>query len=69
MTLDSKPAQIPLSDFLKTENRFRIIERKDPERFATLVADAQAEQYRRRAVYEKLAELHMPTDEAAAAAE
>ncbi|MBT3359721.1 MAG: pyruvate:ferredoxin (flavodoxin) oxidoreductase [Rhodospirillales bacterium] len=69
LTLDSKPAQIPLSDFLKTENRFRIIERKDPERFATLVADAQAEQYRRRAVYEKLAELHMPTDEAAAAAE
>ena len=69
LTLDSKPASIPLTDFLKTENRFRIIERKDPERFAALAADAQAEQYRRRAVYEKLAELHMPTDQAAAAAE
>ncbi|MCG8510609.1 MAG: pyruvate:ferredoxin (flavodoxin) oxidoreductase [Rhodospirillales bacterium] len=66
LSLDSKPAKIPLTDFLETENRFRIIERKDPERFKQLVADAELEQLRRRAVYEKLAELSMPSVEAQA---
>ncbi len=68
LTLDSKPAKISLMDFLQTENRFRIIERKDPERFKKLVSDAEVEQIRRRAVYEKLAELSMPSTEAEAVA-
>jgi pyruvate-ferredoxin/flavodoxin oxidoreductase len=63
LTIDSKPAKIPLKDFLDTENRFRIIERKDPERFKALLADAEYEQRRRRAVYEKLAELSIPSVE------
>ena len=69
LTIDSKPASIPLTDFLDTENRFRIIQRKDPERFKTLIASAELEQVRRRAVYEKLAELSMPSGEAVEAAE
>ena len=69
LTLDSKRATVRLADFLKTENRFRIIERKDPERFKALLASAEVEQIRHRAVYEKLAELSIPTNEAAEAAE
>ena len=65
LTLDCKPQQRPLTDFLETENRFRIIKRKDPERYEQLVKAAEVEIKRRRAVYEKLAELSMPSLEAA----
>ena len=61
LTLDSKAPTISLDEFVSTENRFQIIKRKDPARFKALLEDANVEQRRRRAVYEKLAELSMPS--------
>ena len=65
LTLDSKPASEPLSAFLEKENRFQIIRRSDPDRYDMLVADAEADLKRRRTVYEKLAELQIPSLSAA----
>ena len=63
MMLDCKSPSVPLSEYLRTENRFAIVERKDPERYKTLVAAAEADLKRRRAIYEKLAELTLPAQE------
>ncbi len=63
LMLDSKPPTRPLSDFLESENRFGIIKRRDPARFQTLLKAAEAEIRRRRALYEKLAELSVPAAE------
>ncbi len=71
LQLDCKPPSIPLEDYLRNENRFIQVQRRDPELFKQLVAKAEDELKRRRAVYEKLAELSFPSDsviEAAAAA-
>jgi pyruvate-ferredoxin/flavodoxin oxidoreductase len=59
LQLDSKPTK-PLMDFLGQENRFNIIKRKDPARFEQLITGADANLKRRRALYEKLAELIVP---------
>jgi len=64
LTLDSKPPKISLDEFLSTENRFQIIKRKNPEHFKSLLGHAESEIIRRRAVYEKLAELSIPSAEA-----
>ncbi len=56
LVLDSKQT-LPLTDFLNAENRFRQVKRRDPIRYETLVKYAEDDLKRRRAVYEKLAEL------------
>jgi pyruvate-ferredoxin/flavodoxin oxidoreductase len=66
LVLDSKPTR-PLTDFLDAENRFRQVARRDPERYAQLVKFAEEDQRRRRAVYEKLAELSIGPTKAEAA--
>lgn len=55
LQLDSKVASRPVSDFLELENRFRQVQRKDPERFAMLVGKLEDELRHRRQVYEALA--------------
>jgi hypothetical protein len=57
LRLDSKPATIPLNDYFKNENRFMKLERSDPEHSATLLAGAEAEAHRRRAMFEGLAQI------------
>ncbi|MBT8003667.1 MAG: hypothetical protein HN578_12200, partial [Rhodospirillales bacterium] len=57
LQLDSKPASIPLNDYFKNENRFMKLERSDPEHYATLLAGAEAEAFRRRAMFEGLAQI------------
>ncbi|MDP6709611.1 MAG: pyruvate:ferredoxin (flavodoxin) oxidoreductase, partial [Alphaproteobacteria bacterium] len=69
LQLDSKAPTIPLSEYLEKENRFALIARRDPDRYAELLHLAEEDLTRRRAVYEKLAELSIPAPEALAAAE
>ncbi len=57
MQLDSKPPFDSLDDYLATENRFRMVKRRDPDRYAALVKEAEDVLERRHAVYGKLAEL------------
>ena len=55
LQLDSKRPTQPLADYLLKENRFRQVQRKDPERFDHLMALLEAEQGHRRQVFEALA--------------
>jgi len=65
LQLDSKAPSRPISDLLETENRFCQVQRKDPERFAMLVAKLEDELRHRRQVFEALATVKPePEDEA-----
>ncbi len=57
LQLDSKAPSLPMDEYLRSEGRFARVERQDPERFAELTAAAEIEVARRRAIFEKLAEL------------
>ena len=63
MQLDSKPPFDSLADYLATENRFRMVKRRDPEHYEKLVKIAEDVLQRRHAVYGKLAELVPPKPE------
>ena len=62
LKIDSKPPTISLTDYLLTENRFAMVKRRDPERFAKLVAEADYNLRKRHAVYEKMSELCLPVE-------
>jgi pyruvate-ferredoxin/flavodoxin oxidoreductase len=55
LQLDSKGPTQPLSEYLLKENRFRQVQRKDPERFERLMKQLEAELAHRRQVFEALA--------------
>jgi pyruvate-ferredoxin/flavodoxin oxidoreductase len=57
LQLDSPPAKIPIEQYMHNENRFRMLERADPDRWRQLVAAAQKEVERRTGLYQKLAAL------------
>jgi pyruvate-ferredoxin/flavodoxin oxidoreductase len=75
--LDSRKPALPVADFARTEGRFAMLERSDPERAAHLMALAQADVEERWRYYEQLAGVertvpHEPgaiVDEAGVAAE
>jgi pyruvate-ferredoxin/flavodoxin oxidoreductase len=55
LQLDSKAPTQPLGEYLLKENRFRQVQRKDPERFAHLMNQLETELAHRRQVFEALA--------------
>jgi pyruvate-ferredoxin/flavodoxin oxidoreductase len=55
LVLDSPPPKIELTRYTKLENRFRMLEKKDPVRAQELDRLAQAEVQKRVAFYQKLA--------------
>ncbi len=57
LKLDSAPPEGPLSDYMKGENRFRIVEKADGERYRGLLATAQAEARMKYSYYEQLAKM------------
>jgi pyruvate-ferredoxin/flavodoxin oxidoreductase len=58
--LDSGPPKADILTYLRNENRFRMVEKQDPERFRRL-ADAAREAARRRlSLYEQLAGITLP---------
>ena len=60
LQLDSVPSRSDLTQFMRNETRFRIVEHQDPERFRKLVAAAQQQNAYRTALYEYLAKLVPP---------
>jgi pyruvate-ferredoxin/flavodoxin oxidoreductase len=57
LQLDSPPPKIPIENYMRNENRFRMLERVGPERWRTLVDAAQRDVDRRSALYQQLAAL------------
>jgi pyruvate-ferredoxin/flavodoxin oxidoreductase len=55
MTLDSRPPKIPVKDYLRMENRFKMLELSKPDVAKTLFAEAQEDVNTRWALYEYLA--------------
>jgi pyruvate-ferredoxin/flavodoxin oxidoreductase len=60
LQLDSAPPSIRASEYMKNEDRFRRVEKLDPERFRRLTAAAEHEAAQRYLVYQQLAGLHVP---------
>ncbi len=58
LTLDSRPPKIPVSDFLRMENRFRMLELSKPDVARELFAEAQHDVETRWAMYDYLAHRH-----------
>ncbi|WP_428939808.1 pyruvate:ferredoxin (flavodoxin) oxidoreductase [Fontivita pretiosa] len=55
LQLDSTPPKAPLTEFVKNETRFRMVERQDPARFRELIAASQQYAARQLALYQELA--------------
>ena len=55
LTLDSRAPKLPVSEFLRMENRFRMLELSKPDVAKKLFAQAQEDVDKRRATYEYLA--------------
>jgi pyruvate-ferredoxin/flavodoxin oxidoreductase len=67
--LDYGPPKAKVADYMRNESRFRMVERADPARYKTFVAESQAAAKRRYAVYEQLAGIKVPAFETVAAAD
>jgi pyruvate-ferredoxin/flavodoxin oxidoreductase len=65
LQLDSPPPKIPIADYMRNENRFRMLERLGEDRWRRLVDAAQAEVDRRSALYQRLAAISAPARGAA----
>jgi pyruvate-ferredoxin/flavodoxin oxidoreductase len=57
LTLDSAAPKGSLREYMLNENRFRMVEKMDPKRFATLMEFAERDARRRTETYEQLAKL------------
>jgi pyruvate-ferredoxin/flavodoxin oxidoreductase len=60
LRLDYGPPSTNVADYMRNESRFRVVERADPERYKTFVAESQAAAERRYAVYSQLAGITIP---------
>ncbi|MFW6032619.1 MAG: pyruvate:ferredoxin (flavodoxin) oxidoreductase [Phycisphaeraceae bacterium] len=69
LQIDSRKPKIPVREYMEAENRFRMVQKADPERFDRLVAQAQQDTDRRIAYYQQLAQFTMPEIEEAVAAQ
>jgi pyruvate-ferredoxin/flavodoxin oxidoreductase len=69
LVLDSGPPKISPREYMRNETRFRMVERRDPERFRRLMALAEQMAVRRVAAYQHLAKLTVPAGTTADAAE
>jgi pyruvate-ferredoxin/flavodoxin oxidoreductase len=60
LKLDSGgPTKAKVRDYMKNEGRFRMVELKDPKRYARLLESAERHAAGRHAIYEQLAGLHL----------
>ena len=60
LKLDSAPPKIDLQKYMRNESRFRLVEQTNPERYRTLLAQAQQEVKRKYSFYEELARAATP---------
>ncbi len=74
LELDFKNPKGSVSEYMRSETRFRMVEKQDPQRFRMLAREAQRATARRIAMYQHMASLRVPAeklhvaDEPAAAA-
>ena len=64
--LDYGPPKVRVSDYMRNEARFRVIERTDPARFRRFVKESQEAAQQRYAVYQQLAGITVPRVEVSA---
>jgi pyruvate-ferredoxin/flavodoxin oxidoreductase len=57
LILDSKEPTLPLEDYMYSENRFRVLQRQDPDRAAMLLAAAKKDVADRYKMYQQWAAL------------
>ncbi|MBX3126312.1 MAG: pyruvate:ferredoxin (flavodoxin) oxidoreductase [Polyangiaceae bacterium] len=62
LVLDSGAETLDVSAYMETEARFRMVELRDPARYAHLVDAARDAARQRRALYEQLAQIHLPKE-------
>jgi len=60
LVLDAPAGNVPVSEYMRNETRFRMVEKIDPERFRRLAIEAQHAAERRIAVYRHMAQLRLP---------
>jgi pyruvate-ferredoxin/flavodoxin oxidoreductase len=63
LNLDYGPPKARVRDYMQNEARFRMVERADPARYKTFVAESQAAAQQRYAVYQQLAGITVPVVE------
>ncbi len=54
-------SKVRVREYMQNEGRFRMVELKDPQRYARLVAHAEESAQARLAVYQQLSAIHVPT--------
>jgi pyruvate-ferredoxin/flavodoxin oxidoreductase len=62
LVLDSGPAKLDVAAYMQSEARFHMVELRSPERYAVLVDAARDAIRQRRALYEQLAQIHLPKE-------
>jgi pyruvate-ferredoxin/flavodoxin oxidoreductase len=60
LVIDSPPPKIAPREYMRHETRFRMVERRDPERFRRLLAMAEKYATQRLAIYRQLAGITVP---------
>jgi pyruvate-ferredoxin/flavodoxin oxidoreductase len=60
--LDSGPAKAKVTDYMRNEARFRMVEKVDPVRFKLLAEAAQKTAEQRASVYQQLSALTIPKE-------
>ena len=55
-------AKLDVAKYMENEARFRMVELRSPERYAMLVAAAREAVQQRRALYEHLSRVHLPSE-------
>ena len=65
--LDSGAPKTPLSEYVRNEARFKVVEKTDPERFKRLLKHAERITRQRYAVYQQLAGITVPLFDSAGA--
>ncbi|MCC5829620.1 MAG: pyruvate:ferredoxin (flavodoxin) oxidoreductase [Phycisphaeraceae bacterium] len=68
LQLDSGAAKIAVSDYMRNEARFRMVEKIDPARFRMLAQKAQEHTTRRVSLYKQLSALVLPVEDGAPSA-
>jgi pyruvate-ferredoxin/flavodoxin oxidoreductase len=63
LVLDSGPLKLDVKAYMESEARFRMVELRDPDRYAMLLDAARDGVKQKRALYEQLARVHLPKGE------
>jgi len=62
LVLDSGPEKLDVGVYMESEARFRMVQLRDPVRYAMLVSAARDAVRQRRVLYEQLAQVHLPAE-------